>query len=92
VLVCKKCDDSKCLVKFLNNKTDVRVIPVGCQKICHGAVVGLDVGGRMEWFERVNKAKAMVSLALVSAAEGSVKVPKPLAKRRVTKRSGRPPR
>ena len=90
MLVCKKCKDSKCLVGFLKAKTDVKVVPVGCQKICHGPVVGVDVAGRMEWFERVGKAKPMVALARLSADGG--KVAKPLEKRRVAKRSGRAPR
>lgn len=90
-MVCKKCNDAKCLSKFFKNKTDVKVVSVGCQKICHGPVVGTKIDGRMEWFERVSKAKPMVALARITS-EGDKKVPKSLEKRRVPKRSGRPPR
>jgi hypothetical protein len=91
VMVCRKCKDSKCLTTFFRAKTPIRVVPVGCQKICHGPVAGARVGGRIEWFERVGKAKPMVALARVTS-EGRTKLPKSLEKRRVSKRSGRPPR
>jgi hypothetical protein len=91
VMVCKKCKDSKCLAKFFKAKTDVKVVPVGCQKICHGPVAGTEVAGRMEWFERVGKAKPMVALARLTG-DGKAKLPHSLEKRRVPKRSGRPPR
>jgi hypothetical protein len=90
-MVCKKCNDAKCLAKFFKKKTDVKVVSVGCQKICHGPVVGTKVDGRMEWFERVGKAKPMVALARMMD-DGTTKVPKAMEKRRVPKRSGRAPR
>jgi hypothetical protein len=91
VIVCKKCKDSKCLAKFFKTKTDIKVVSVGCQKICHGPVVGTKVDGRMEWFERVGKAKPMVALAHMKL-DDPAKLPKSLEKRRVPKHSGRPPR
>jgi hypothetical protein len=91
VMVCKKCKDSKCLAKFFKTKTDVKVLSVGCQKICHGPVAGTQVAGRTEWFERVGKAKPMVALARL-ASDGTAKLPHALEKRRVPKHSGRPPR
>jgi len=79
------------LRSFLED-TGLRVQSVGCQKVCKGPVVGLEVDGRMEWFQRVNRPKAMVALARLAQRGGTGKVAKPLAKRWVPKRSGRPPR
>jgi len=60
---------------------------VRCQKICKGPVVGVadDTGG-LEWFRRVRKDKVLRALSdLVRAG----RLRKPLAKRRVPKRSGK---
>jgi len=90
--VCRKCKGHGCLRSFLEDVAGLSVQTVGCQKVCTGAVVGLEVGGRMEWFERVNRPKPMVALARLAQRGGKGKVAKPLAKRWVLRRSGRPPR
>jgi len=92
VFVCRKCKGHAGLESFLEDVPGLRVHAVGCQKVCKGAVVGLEVNGRMEWFQRVNRPKAMVALARLAQRGGRGKVAKPLAKRWVSKRSGRPPR
>jgi hypothetical protein len=92
VFVCRKCKGHACLTSFLDDVPELRVQAVGCQKVCKGAVVGLEVGGRMEWYQRVNRPKPMVALARLAQRGGTGKVAKPLAKRWVRKRSGRPPR
>jgi hypothetical protein len=92
VAVCRKCKHHACLMTFLEEVAGLPVTRVGCQKICAGGVAGLDVNGRMEWFERVDRAKPMVALARLAQHGGVGKISKPLAKRRVAKRSGRPVR
>ena len=92
VFVCRKCKGHACLKSFLEDVPGLRVQAVGCQKVCKGAVVGLEVDGRMEWFQRVNRPKSMVALARLAQRGGQGKVAKPLAKQWVSKRSGRPPR
>jgi hypothetical protein len=88
--VCKKCKNSDCLMKVLN-KSDSRLVPVGCQKICAGPVVGVKVTGQMEWFSRVNSLKEIAGLRML--ADRRTKRPaRPLEKRRLAKRSGRAPR
>jgi hypothetical protein len=47
---------------------------------------------RLEWFERISKEKSRTGLLDVIEAGTIVGLPKQLAKRRVTKLSGRPPR
>jgi hypothetical protein len=89
VVVCRKCKHHACLMTFLD-EVGVPVTRVGCQKICTGAVAGLEVNGRMEWFERVDRPKPMVALARLVERRGMGQIAKPLAKRRVAKRSGRP--
>jgi hypothetical protein len=92
VVVCRKCKNHACLVTFLEDGARLPVRRVGCQKICKGAVAGLEVNGRMEWFARVDRPKPMVALARLAQRGGVGKMSKPLAKRRVAKRSGRPVR
>jgi hypothetical protein len=92
VFVCRKCKKHGRLQSFLEDVAGVQVTTVGCQKVCTGAVVGLEVNGRMEWFQRVNRPKAMAALARLAERGGKGKAPKRLAKRWVAKRSGRLPR
>lgn len=93
VYVCsgKKCCASpkrkRALVEAL--EPVARVVPVGCQKICAGPVVALEVDGQLEWFKQLDSDKAcrrMVELL----QEGTMR--KALSKRRVAKRSGHQPR
>jgi DNA helicase TIP49 (TBP-interacting protein) len=90
VAVCRKCKDHECLEDFLRKKTGARVDEVRCQKICEGPVAGVEIDGRMEWFERVSTPKAMVGLRRV--VNGKTKLTRSLQKRRVKKHSGRAPR
>ena len=91
VYVCRKCKGHGPLRSFLED-AGLPVHAVGCQKVCTAAVVGLEIDGRMEWFQRVNRPKAMAALARLAQRGGTGKVAKPLAKRWVSKRSGRPSR
>jgi hypothetical protein len=90
VAVCRKCKDHDCLEDFLRRKTGAHVYQVRCQKICKGPVAGIEINGRMEWFERVGTAKAMVALRRV--INGKTKLRRSLHNRRLKKRSGRAPR
>ena len=86
--LCKSCgkkrrDD----VRSTLTKTG-KVDTVGCQKVCEGPVVGAVIGGKIEWFERMDSRKAL--LALPDAIE-SGKLSKTLRKRRSKKRSGKRP-
>jgi hypothetical protein len=63
-----------------------RVIPVKCQKVCDGPVLGLEIEGEIEWFERVSGKAARAALA-AWLDDGTLQ--KALQKRRVKKRSGR---
>jgi hypothetical protein len=93
VAVCRKCKGHECVLEFLEELTDANVDLVKCQKVCQGALVGLDVGGKMEWFERVAKPKPLVAVAmLLSGRRHGKKLPRPLMDRRVKKLSGRSPR
>ncbi len=88
VYVCKKCKNADCLFKVLK-KADVRLVPVGCQKICAGPVAGVKIAGEMEWFSKVSSAKEMAGLHMV-AERRTKRLPRPLEKRRLARRSGRP--
>jgi hypothetical protein len=86
--VCRKCKRNECLVAILETK-EVSIRRVRCQKICHGPVVGLEIDGTMEWFERVDDAKSIASLMKLARRGGRTKIPKPLRKHRLRRRSGR---
>ena len=62
VAVCRKCEQHACLERILSDRDGVAVELVRCQKICHGPVAGLDVDGRMEWFEQVDGVKQIAAL------------------------------
>lgn len=92
VVVCRKCKHQDCLIDVLGAHADVSIQRVRCQKICDGPVVGLLVGGRMEWFERVRSLKEVAALVRLTKSKHSSAIPKPLRKRRVKKFAGREPR
>lgn len=92
IAVCRKCKNHECLTQILEERTDVSLELVKCQKICHGPVVGLPIAGRMEWFERVDGVKALAALVRITKNGHRDTIPKPLKKRRVKKHAGRPPR
>jgi hypothetical protein len=91
VYVCKKCKRSECLRDFFDS-AGVKVKAVGCQKLCAGPVVGVEVAGRMEWFEKVDRAKPMVAIVRIARGKAKRSLPKALAKRREPRWSGRDPR
>lgn len=82
---CRKADAHQALQAVLDEVAQVRV--VDCQKICSGPVAGVDVDGRLEWFERVRSPKSRRALARLVRHGGPL--PERLRKRRVAKRSGR---
>lgn len=61
-------------------------VPVGCQKLCEGPVVGLTVDGTIEWFRKVRGKKPRRALVELL---GTGAVPRALEKRRSKKRSGK---
>lgn len=64
---CSKNDQRLCaLVDALAGQGEV--VPVQCQKICKGPVVGLEVDGQIEWFSKLNdkKSRRQLTLFLVS--------------------------
>ena len=87
---CRKPDSRDDLLGALNRVADVHMVK--CQKVCHGVVVGVCLDNRLEWFERISKEKSRARLLEVVEAGTIVGLPKQLAKRRVSKLSGRPPR
>lgn len=87
---CRKPDSRGDLLGDLTRVADVHMVK--CQKVCHGVVVGVCLDNRLEWFERISKEKSRTGLLDVIDAGTIVGLPKQLAKRRVTKLSGRPPR
>jgi hypothetical protein len=89
VAVCRKCKHHECLTRVLSDRKGVSVELVRCQKICHGPVAGLVVDGRMEWFEGVHRVKAIAALIRMTTRRSDARIPKPLRKLRVRKRSGR---
>jgi hypothetical protein len=92
VYVCRKCKHHDCLVDVVEAHADVKLKMVRCQKICHGPVVGTEVDGRMEWFERVSSVRELAALLKMTRGKRTDSIPKPLRKRRVKRWSGRPPR
>jgi hypothetical protein len=90
--VCRKCKHHDCLVEVVEAHSHVTIQMVRCQKICHGPVVGTEVDGRMEWFERVSSVQELAALVKMTRGKGAEKIPKALKKRRVKRWSGRPPR
>ena len=92
LVVCRKCTHSACLVEVVQEHSRVPIELVRCQKICNGPVVGVVVDGRMEWFQRVDGVKPLAALLRLVQQPHPTKVPKPLRKLRVKRRSGRPPR
>jgi hypothetical protein len=89
VVVCRKCKKSACLVEVLEDHADVTLQLARCQKICKGPVVGVVVNDRMEWFQRVDGVKPVAALLRLTRREQPTKIPKPLRKLRVARRSGR---
>jgi hypothetical protein len=59
---------------------------VRCQKICEGPVAGVEVGGTLEWFARLDSDKARRQLVALVADDDDLR--KTLRKRLVRKRSG----
>ena len=59
---------------------------VGCQKVCHGPVIGVAVDGDWQWFERMDSSKALRALE-ECIDDGTLG--KPLRKRRNRKRTGK---
>jgi hypothetical protein len=92
VFLCGECEGHRRLRRRLHQETDAALINVGCQKVCHGPVAGLVVDRRMEWFGRLDGHKAVAALVKRVNEEGGDKLPPSLARRRSSKRSGRPPR
>ena len=81
---CRKAEAHGALRRELD-ELDVRT--VDCQKICSGPVAGLQVDGRLEWFERVRGPKSRRALLRLARAGGPL--PGRLRTRRVAKRAGR---
>jgi hypothetical protein len=92
VVVCRKCKNHDCLIDVLEAHAHVSIRRVKCQKICRGPVVGLPVGGQMEWFERVRTLKELAALVRLTSKAHPRSIPKPLRKRRVKGYAGRRPR
>lgn len=91
-MVCRKCKHHDCLIDVLEAHAHVAIHRVKCQKICDGPVVGLSVGGRTEWFERVRSLEELAALVRLTKKAHPDSVPKVLRKRRVKSYAGRRPR
>jgi len=79
----RKVDRKKLRSAVAEVATEVRV---GCQKVCKGPVVGVEVNGSVEWFAKVRGKKAR--RALVEFVDSGV-LPRELKSRRDKKRSGK---
>ena len=94
VYVCRGKDCSKekaALAEVEAGLTEVaEVRRVKCQDICKGPVVGAEVGGRLEWFAKMRKAKVL--RRLIEAIRDDRPLSDGLEKRRKAKRSGRSPK
>ncbi len=66
--------------------TDAILHLVGCQNVCKGPVVGVEVDGTVEWFKRIDTHKSVGALVKLSRGK---RLRKSLAKRRVKKRRGK---
>jgi hypothetical protein len=65
-----------------------RVKRVKCQDLCGGPVAGVEIDGRVEWFEKVRKPRQRQ--AVVALATGSIsKVPVELRSSWARKRGGK---
>ena len=75
--------------KELRQRLDevAEVCEVRCQRICDGPVIGTEVDGSLEWFERMRSKK--VQRHVVEWLTGNGTFRRSLRKRRVAKRSGR---
>ncbi len=83
---CRKATEAHAaLQEALTQVAQVR--QVRCQKICAGPIAGLEVDGRLEWFERIRGPKSRRSLVRLARRGGAL--PGRLRKRRVRTRSGR---
>jgi hypothetical protein len=65
-----------------------KVRKVKCQDLCEGPVAGIEVGGRVEWFEGIKKSRHREAV-LALATGATTKVPSELKGHRVGKRSGK---
>ena len=89
----KKCSRAcyhQALLRALCKVGDVRVVP--CQKVCHGSVVGAELDGELEWFERIDSGKLAVLMKRAVEKRTRKGLPPALKKRRLKAMSGRPPR
>lgn len=84
---CGKADGHRALLAVLTGAAEADLRTVTCQKICEGPVAGVEVDGRLEWFQRLRGAKSRRALLRLARAGGPL--PGRLRKRRVAKRSGR---
>lgn len=92
VYVCRKCKHSKSLQKAIERGSDATVKLVGCQDVCKEPVAGTRVGGRLEWFGGLDKAKREAALLELLNDDPPRRVPKALEGAREPKRSGKDPR
>jgi hypothetical protein len=63
------------------------VAEVRCQRVCDGPLAGAAIDGSLEWFSRMDSAKARRQLVDLVAGSGHLRPG--LKKRRVKKRAGR---
>lgn len=86
----KKMKKLRCLESTIEAHGDV--LHVGCQKICKGPVVGLELDGRIEWFGKLGEKSAQQHLVLL-LTEGKLvgKLKARIAKKRRGKFRGEMP-
>lgn len=71
------------LAELLDGRARVEV--VGCQKVCDGPVIGLEVDGQLQWFDDVRGDAREALEAWLTRG----KLKKPLRSRRIKKRAGK---
>ncbi|MBW2462482.1 MAG: (2Fe-2S) ferredoxin domain-containing protein [Deltaproteobacteria bacterium] len=87
------CRGSGCKKRKAENKSlrqsvggSLEIEEVRCQKICKGPVAGVEVGGTLRWFRKLDPRTDLVDLR--RAIEDGC-LPKKLAKKQVEKRTGK---
>jgi len=83
---CRKVHARDPRVKEYLARLPVAVETVGCQKVCRPPVVGVEIDGAWQWFERMDSKKALRALRDLALDD---RLEKPLRKRRNEKRAGK---
>jgi hypothetical protein len=88
VFVCRRCRGGRELIERLEQREELSVRSVGCQKICSHAVVGVRRGGTITWFRKVDSKPLRKAVRRWAVAPDAERPPKRLRRLVVPKRAG----